>query len=146
MNLQIYSINFEQAIQGSIKFYWLIVFTLLCYTRKGQNFWPLKVTKAASPKKAKIFQKNKYGSKCLEFPNLARKAKKLLPVIKFQRPLGSWSKVKRPFLIARIVSYGPKYQYLILITFMLFLTKVKLFSVHTSPLLKRKMLHIFHDE
>ena len=38
------------------------------------------------------------------------------------------AKAKRPFLKVRIVSYGPKYQYLFLITFMLSLSKVKLFS------------------
>ena len=39
------------------KFCCLIIFSLLTYMRKGQNFWPLKATKAARPKKAKTFQK-----------------------------------------------------------------------------------------
>ena len=36
----------------------------------------LEVTEAGEAAKAKIFPKKKYGSKCLELPNSARKAKK----------------------------------------------------------------------
>ena len=58
----------------------------------------MEVTEAGEAAEAENFPKNKYGSKCLELPNSARKAKKkFLPTINFQRPRGLQSKVKRPF-------------------------------------------------
>ena len=52
----------------------------------------MEVTEAGEAAEAKIFSKNKYGSKCLELPNSARKAKKKFTHYKFSK--ASWPSVK----------------------------------------------------
>lgn len=49
----------------------------VCPSYTTKNFFGLlEVTEAGEAAEAENFPKNKYGSKCLELPNSARKAKK----------------------------------------------------------------------
>ena len=52
----------------------------------------MEVTEAGEAAEAENFPKNKYGSKCLELPNSARKAKKIFTHYKFSK--ASWPSVK----------------------------------------------------
>ena len=61
----------------SKKFYWLIGCSLPKLYHKKNFLASMEVTEAGEAAEAENFPKNKYGSKCLELPNSARKAKKI---------------------------------------------------------------------